>query len=49
MCRLVAEKAKEGDLQVLKDARRIVGEPEDSDYAPTDPEEFCGYKTAMWN
>jgi NAD+ synthase (glutamine-hydrolysing) len=42
MCRLVAEKAKEGDEQVLKDARRIVGEEADSDYLPTDPKEFCG-------
>lgn len=42
MCRLVVEKAKEGDEQVLKDARRIVGEEADSDYLPTDPKEFCG-------
>ena len=42
MCRLVAEKAAENDPQVLKDARRIVGEAQDSTYRPTDPKEFCG-------
>lgn len=30
------------DLQVIADARRIAGEPEDSDYLPTDAREFCG-------
>jgi NAD+ synthase (glutamine-hydrolysing) len=43
MCRLVAEKAAEKDPQVLADARRIVGEPENSTYSPLDPKEFCGY------
>ena len=42
MCRLVAEKAAEGDAQVIADARRIAGEPEDSTYKPLDPNEFCG-------
>ncbi|THH10944.1 hypothetical protein EW146_g8214 [Bondarzewia mesenterica] len=28
--------------QSFKDARRIVGEPEDSGYIPSDPKEFCG-------
>src|SRR5277367_4683003 len=42
MCRLVAEKAEQNDIQVLQDARRIVGEPENSNYRPTDPREFCG-------
>jgi NAD+ synthase (glutamine-hydrolysing) len=42
MCRLVAQKAKDNDPQVLQDARRIVGEPADSTYRPTDPKEFCG-------
>jgi NAD+ synthase (glutamine-hydrolysing) len=27
---------------VIKDARRIVGEPKDSEYLPTDAKEFCG-------
>jgi NAD+ synthase (glutamine-hydrolysing) len=27
---------------VIADARRIAGEPEDSDYIPKDPKEFCG-------
>ena len=43
MCRLVAEKAAENDPQVLADARRIVGEPENSTYRPLDPKEFCGH------
>jgi NAD+ synthase (glutamine-hydrolysing) len=42
MCRLVAEKAAANDPQVLADARRIVGEPDDSTYLPLDPKEFCG-------
>jgi hypothetical protein len=43
MCRLVAARAAEGDMQVIKDARRIAGEKEDGDYKPMDPKEFCGY------
>lgn len=42
MCRLVAAKAAEDDLQVLADSRRVVGEPEGSTYKPLDPKEFCG-------
>ena len=42
MCRLVAARAAEGDMQVIRDARRIAGETEDSDYKPLDPREFCG-------
>jgi NAD+ synthase (glutamine-hydrolysing) len=30
------------DAQVIADARRIVGEPEGSDYVPTDARELCG-------
>jgi NAD+ synthase (glutamine-hydrolysing) len=30
------------DKQVIADARRIVGEPEDSEYVPTDARELCG-------
>ncbi|OCH85262.1 glutamine-dependent NAD(+) synthetase with GAT domain-containing protein [Obba rivulosa] len=41
MCRLVAEAANRGEQQVIADARRIAGEPEDSSYAPTDAREFC--------
>ncbi|CAK9043576.1 Glutamine-dependent NAD(+) synthetase (NAD(+) synthase [glutamine-hydrolyzing]) [Durusdinium trenchii] len=42
MCRLVAEEAKVGTEQVIKDARRIVGEdPEGSAYLPVDPCEFA--------
>ncbi|KAI0035304.1 glutamine-dependent NAD synthetase with GAT domain-containing protein [Vararia minispora EC-137] len=42
MCRLVAEATRRGERQVIADARRIAGEPEDSDYLPVDPREFCG-------
>ncbi|KAF8817527.1 glutamine-dependent NAD(+) synthetase with GAT domain-containing protein [Phlegmacium glaucopus] len=41
MCRLVAAAAGRGELQVIADARRITGEPEDSDYLPLDPREFA--------
>ncbi|KAI0039877.1 glutamine-dependent NAD synthetase with GAT domain-containing protein [Auriscalpium vulgare] len=40
MCRLVAEAASRGEQQVIADARRMVGEPEDSPYLPTDAREF---------
>jgi len=30
------------DEQAIKDARRIAGEAEDSEYIPVDPREFCG-------
>ncbi|KAJ7733229.1 hypothetical protein DFH07DRAFT_871007 [Mycena maculata] len=40
MSRLVAEAARRGDKQVIADARRISGEPEDSEYIPSDPREF---------
>ena len=30
------------DTQVVADARRIVGEPEGSEYVPTDARELCG-------
>ncbi|KAF5331469.1 hypothetical protein D9758_015504 [Tetrapyrgos nigripes] len=41
MCRLVAEAARRADKQVIADARRIIGEPEDSGYIPSDPREFA--------
>ncbi|KAK0202995.1 hypothetical protein DFS33DRAFT_1344182 [Desarmillaria ectypa] len=41
MCRLVAEAARRADKQVIADAQRIVGEPADSGYIPSDPREFC--------
>ncbi|KAF8647718.1 hypothetical protein AX16_006554 [Volvariella volvacea WC 439] len=41
MCRLVSEAARRGEVQVILDARRIIGEPQDSEYIPTDPREFC--------
>jgi len=42
MCRQVAAAARAGNNQVIADARRIVGEPEDSLYVPVDAHEFCG-------
>ncbi|KAJ3514988.1 hypothetical protein NLJ89_g2039 [Agrocybe chaxingu] len=41
MCRLVAQAASRGETQIVADARRIAGEPDDSDYLPTDPKEFA--------
>ncbi|PAV20178.1 glutamine-dependent NAD synthetase with GAT domain-containing [Pyrrhoderma noxium] len=41
MCRLVVQAANKYDQQVISDARRIVGEPAESGYIPTDPKEFC--------
>lgn len=42
MCVLVADAAARGEQHVIADARRIAGEPEDSDYVPLDPREFAG-------
>jgi NAD+ synthase (glutamine-hydrolysing) len=42
MCRLVVQEAEDGNEQVIRDARRIVGEAEDSSYLPTDPAELAG-------
>ena len=33
---------RETEQDVIADARRIAGEPENSDYVPLDPKEFCG-------
>ena len=41
MCQLVCKSVAEGDLNVLRDARRVAGEKEDSKYEPKDPREFC--------
>lgn len=41
MCHMVIEEAKNGNEQVIKDARRIIGEPKDSEYIPNDPKEFA--------
>lgn len=38
MCRLVCEAVQEGDEQVLRDIRRILG---DSEYEASDPKELC--------
>ncbi|KAH9967593.1 glutamine-dependent NAD synthetase with GAT domain-containing protein [Russula dissimulans] len=42
MCRLAVDAARSGNAQVIADARRIAGEPADSDYIPTDARELCG-------
>ncbi len=39
---LVAANGRGLDTQVIADARRIAGEPEDSNYVPTDARELCG-------
>ncbi|KAI8975354.1 hypothetical protein BDF20DRAFT_878131 [Mycotypha africana] len=41
MCRLVVKEAKEGNQQVLEDARRLAGR--DEHYIPTDPREFANH------
>lgn len=42
MCQLVAKEAGAGNQQVIRDARRVAGEPAESDYLPDDPAEFAG-------
>ena len=41
MCQMVTKAAKTGNQQVIRDARRITGESEDSTYLPTDAREFA--------
>ncbi len=41
MCQMVAHAAHADNQQVIRDARRLVGESEDSAYLPTDPREFA--------
>jgi NAD+ synthase (glutamine-hydrolysing) len=41
MCQMVAKEVKAGNQRVLRDARRIAGEGEDSPYLPTDAREFA--------
>ncbi|KAH8146825.1 uncharacterized protein LAJ45_09199 [Morchella importuna] len=42
MCRLVVEACEAGSEQVIKDARRITGEPEGSTWVPKTPQELAG-------
>ncbi|KAI5838087.1 hypothetical protein DFP73DRAFT_565719 [Morchella snyderi] len=42
MCRLVVEACEAGSEQVIKDARRITGESEDSTWVPKTPQELAG-------
>lgn len=41
MCRLVVEAVEKGNEQVIKDVKRICGEPESSRWLPTKPQEVC--------
>ena len=41
MCQMVAQAAQAGNQQVIRDARRITGESQDSAYLPIDPREFA--------
>ena len=41
MCQVVTQEAQAGNQQVIQDARRIVGEAEDSTYTPTSAQEFA--------
>lgn len=41
MCRLVVSACEEGNEDVIRDARRAIGQPE-SEYIPTDATEFAG-------
>lgn len=41
MCQMVAQAAQSGNQQVIRDARRITGESEESTYLPIDPREFA--------
>ncbi len=41
MCQMVAASTKAGNQQVIRDARRIAGEAEQSNYLPTDAREFA--------
>ncbi|KAL9613085.1 MAG: hypothetical protein Q9167_002342 [Letrouitia subvulpina] len=41
MTRLVYEASQTGNEQVIKDMRRICGEPEDSAWLPSDPPQLC--------
>ncbi|KAF2144066.1 uncharacterized protein K452DRAFT_316825 [Aplosporella prunicola CBS 121167] len=42
MCRLAVQAIEDGNEQVIKDARAICGEPEDSEWKPSTPQELCG-------
>ena len=42
MARMVHSAAHEGNARVLADMRRIAGEPEDSDWLPSTPQDFLG-------
>ncbi|KAL0640035.1 glutamine-dependent NAD(+) synthetase [Maublancomyces gigas] len=43
MCRLVVEACENGEEQVIKDVRRIAGEPEGSTWVPKTPQELAGH------
>lgn len=41
MCRLVVAAINDNNVQVISDARRMCGEPEDSDWLPATPQNLC--------
>ena len=41
MCQMVAREARAGDADVIRDARRIAGQPLDGSYLPLDAKEFA--------
>ena len=41
MCRQVVQAVSEGNQQVIKDVRRVCGEPEDSKWLPSTPQDVC--------
>ena len=41
MCRQVVQAVSQGNQQVIKDVRRICGEPEDSKWLPSSPQDVC--------
>lgn len=46
MCREVIKAISEGNEEVIRDARRISGESEDSTWVPSSPQELCKY--VLW-
>lgn len=45
MCREVMKGISQGNLQVIKDVRRLCAEPEDSEWLPSASQEICKYVT----
>lgn len=47
MCREVVKAVAESNEQVIKDARRVCGEPEGSTWTPKEPQEVCKYVSTL--